>query len=169
MTLCFYVDELVVHIFCCCRILCQIRLGALNWMRILDFRLLDSIVDNFVFFDSTLLVRVKKRYRSLLLFAVIWSIWISRNAILFEGDNLIINNVISLDKSFPWDWFGISYSSNIEISFKDLCANHIACMYRVDSGYDSLVLISFLFIYIGLSTHRAPFNIVPFVYKKVKR
>lgn len=101
--LCFNDEDMVALLFLHYIVASQIWTGSINWMGIHVFPLLAKNLDNFVFFDSILWGRIKKRYQRLLRFAVNWSIWLSRNSILFKEKHLVIDYVITLVKFLSWD------------------------------------------------------------------
>lgn len=129
--LCFHEEETTLHLFMRCKISSLIWSTKLDWMDLSGVPLFVSIVDNFILFDYSNIGRIKKRYRGLLWFVATWSLWISQNVILFKGDYLVINNVLSLVKSLSWDWFEISCLSNVEMTYEDRCLNYILCIQRV--------------------------------------
>jgi hypothetical protein len=59
----------------------------------------------FLQFRSFFSEKARKKSGIAIWFFVIWSLWLSRNAVIFNSENVVIPQILDLIKTRFWSWF----------------------------------------------------------------
>lgn len=63
-----------------------------------------GISDHLLMFVSVMRGKVNKGFQGLIWLATVRAIWLTRNDILFKGENKGSRDIVILAKSLSWDW-----------------------------------------------------------------
>lgn len=81
----------------------------------------------FIPFGNCFIGKIKKYFCLLLWLVVIWSIWLTRNEILFKGGHKGEYEIAFLAKKLSWKWFGAKLLRPFVFDLEDWYQNPISC------------------------------------------
>lgn len=123
--LCAEHHESLYHLLFSCRI------SALVWRNIYMWISLEPVFDpciwkNFVLWESCCRKEmISRRKEGLVWAAVVWSIWITRNDIIFNGGNYVVDDIIWSIKFLVWKWLVIGKIMFTKCNFYNFRRNRV--------------------------------------------
>jgi hypothetical protein len=85
-------------------------------------------VDHFLQHGSLFGGKKWKKIKHLVWLATVWSLWISRNKVIFEGKDVSKNDVLSNVKLLSWSWFIYRAGLKLDCSYSEWCSRPAICM-----------------------------------------
>ncbi|CAJ2644735.1 unnamed protein product [Trifolium pratense] len=127
---CFKEVEDIQHIFFTCCITSQIWQKIFVWLgtNVISF---EDVTCHFTLFGELAKGNHSKRIRHIIWLATTWSIWRTRNNIIFRGDCVNISSLVEQIVYFSWFWFIGRTWNNVNLVFSEWRNNPLDCFQRI--------------------------------------
>jgi hypothetical protein len=125
---CFDLMESIDHIFLTCRVTATVWSLIFVWMGIQGSSA-RNIQQHFLWFGDLLKGKHSKRVKHIIWLATMWSLWRTRNNIIFRGDFVNVQSLVDQIIYISWFWFISRVGTNVNFVFSDWCNNPLKCLH----------------------------------------
>jgi hypothetical protein len=125
---CFDLMESIDHIFLTCRVTATVWSLIFGWMGIQGSSA-RNIQQHFLWFGDLLKGKHSKRVKHIIWLATMWSLWRTRNNIIFRGDFVNVQSLVDQIVYISWFWFISRVGTNVNFVFSDWCNNPLKCLH----------------------------------------
>ncbi|CAJ2628008.1 unnamed protein product [Trifolium pratense] len=127
---CFREEEDIDHLFFNCSISIQVWKKVYEWLD-MNFITFEEVWKHFTTFGDLVKSKSLAKARHVIWLATTWSIWRTRNNIMFRGD--VFNLALLVDQIIfiSWVWFVGRIELNPSFVFSDWCNDPLACILSI--------------------------------------
>ncbi|XP_045831366.1 uncharacterized protein LOC123922712 [Trifolium pratense] len=127
---CFREEEDINHLFFNCSISIQVWKKVYEWLD-MNFITFEEVWKHFTTFGDLVKSKSLAKARHVIWLATTWSIWRTRNNIMFRGD--VFNLALLVDQIIfiSWVWFVGRIELNPSFVFSDWCNDPLACILSI--------------------------------------
>jgi hypothetical protein len=127
---CSNMDETLHHCFLGCHFIATVWRDVYHWMGISHLSA-SNVQQHFIVFGDIIKGKKCKKVKQLIWLATMWSIWRSRNNILFRGDVVNIITLVDQIKYISWFWLIGRVTHNANFSYAAWCINPLHCLQSI--------------------------------------
>jgi hypothetical protein len=127
---CSNMDETLHHCFLGCHFIATVWRDVYYWMGISHLSA-SNVQQHFIVFGDIIKGKKCKKVKQLIWLATMWSIWRSRNNILFRGDVVNIITLVDQIKYISWFWLIGRVTHNANFSYAAWCINPLHCLQSI--------------------------------------